>query len=157
MSENEDIVKKYSILETHGITLPTWVWYRRLRNHEADWWLESCPEDDHWDTLAKEGKTQKVIAKEPACSQCSLSNTINDKMNGRGKCWKGCTQNSVNHKIERTNERQIVYVLCFITNIIIYRHFTWIWLHLNFLVTLNWPSVALWQCWGTKYPSVKLV
>ncbi len=38
------------------------------------------------DTLHKEGKTQKVIAKEPGCSQSSVSKHINKETKGRKRC-----------------------------------------------------------------------
>ncbi len=41
------------------------------------------------DTLHKEGKTQKVIAKEAGCSQNSVSKHINREAKGRKRCgWK---------------------------------------------------------------------
>ncbi len=41
------------------------------------------------DTLHKEGKTQKVIAKEAGCSQSSVSKHINREAKGRKRCgWK---------------------------------------------------------------------
>ncbi len=39
------------------------------------------------DTLHKEGKTQKVIAKEAGCSQSSVSKHIN-RGEGKEKMWK---------------------------------------------------------------------
>ena len=38
------------------------------------------------DTLHKEGKPQKVIAKEVGCSQIAVSKHINRKLCGREKC-----------------------------------------------------------------------
>ncbi len=38
------------------------------------------------DTLHKEGKTQKVIAKEAGCSQSSVSKHINREAKGRKRC-----------------------------------------------------------------------
>ncbi len=44
------------------------------------------------DTLHKEGKTQKVIAKEAGCSQSSVSKHINREAKGRKICGrKKCT------------------------------------------------------------------
>ncbi len=44
------------------------------------------------DTLHKEGKTQKVIAKEAGCSQSSVSKHINREAKGRKRCGrKKCT------------------------------------------------------------------
>ncbi len=40
------------------------------------------------DTLHKEGKTQKVIAKEAGCSQSSVSKHINREAKGRKRCGK---------------------------------------------------------------------
>ncbi len=46
------------------------------------------------DTLHKEGKTQKVIAKEAGCSQSSVSKHINREAKGRKRCGrKKCTSN----------------------------------------------------------------
>ena len=45
------------------------------------------------DTLHKEGKPQKVIAKEVGCSQSAVSKHINRKLSGREKCGrKRCTK-----------------------------------------------------------------
>ncbi len=45
------------------------------------------------DTLHKEGKTQKVIAKEAGCSQSSVSKHINREAKGRKRCGrKKCTK-----------------------------------------------------------------
>ncbi len=53
------------------------------------------------DTLYKEGKTQKVIAKEAGCSQSSVSKHIN-REGGRKRCGrKKCTSNRDNHTLER--------------------------------------------------------
>ena len=55
------------------------------------------------DTMHKEGKTQKVIAKEVGCSQSAVSKHINGKMNGRKKCGrKRCTSNRDNRSLEWT-------------------------------------------------------
>ncbi len=54
------------------------------------------------DTLDKEGKTQKVIAKEAGCSQSSLSKHINREVKGRKRCGrKKCTSNRDNRTLER--------------------------------------------------------
>uniref|UniRef100_A0A9J7XU09 Transposase Tc1-like domain-containing protein n=1 Tax=Cyprinus carpio carpio TaxID=630221 RepID=A0A9J7XU09_CYPCA len=54
------------------------------------------------DTLHKEGKTQKVIAKEAGCSQTSVSKHINREAKGRKRCnRKKCTNNRVNRTLER--------------------------------------------------------
>ncbi len=62
------------------------------------------------DTLHKEGKTQKVIAKEADCSQNSVSKHINREAKGRksgrktfsGRCGrKKCTSNRDNRTLER--------------------------------------------------------
>ncbi len=49
------------------------------------------------DTLHKEGKPQKVIAKEAGCSQSSVSKHINREAKGRKRCGgKKCTSNRYN-------------------------------------------------------------
>ena len=54
------------------------------------------------DTLHKEGKTQKVIAKEAGCSQSSVSKQINRVAKGRKRCGrKQCTSNRDNRTLER--------------------------------------------------------
>ncbi len=54
------------------------------------------------DTLHKEGKTQKVIAKEPGCSQSSVSKHINREAKGRKRCGrKKCTSNRDSRTLER--------------------------------------------------------
>ncbi len=54
------------------------------------------------DTLHKEGKTQKVIAKETGCSQSSVSKHINREAKGRKRCGrKKCTSNRDNRTLER--------------------------------------------------------
>ena len=54
------------------------------------------------DTLYKEGKTQKVIAKEAGCSQSSVSKHINRQAKGRNKCGrKNCTSSRDNRALER--------------------------------------------------------
>ncbi|KAL0153101.1 hypothetical protein M9458_051595 [Cirrhinus mrigala] len=54
------------------------------------------------DTLHKEGKTQKVIAKEAGCSQSSASKHINREAKGRKRCGrKKCTSNRDNRTPER--------------------------------------------------------
>ncbi len=61
----------------------------------------------HWaiykiDTLHKEGKTQKVIAKEAGCSQSSVSKHINREAKGRKICGrKNCTSNRDNRTLNR--------------------------------------------------------
>ncbi len=53
------------------------------------------------DTLHKEGKTQKVIAKEAGCSQSSVSKHINREVKGRKRCGrKKCTSNRDNRTLE---------------------------------------------------------
>ena len=61
------------------------------------------------DTLHKEGKTQKVIAKEAGCSQSSVSKHINREAKGRKRCGmkgrkrcgrKKCTSNRDNRTLE---------------------------------------------------------
>ncbi len=54
------------------------------------------------DTLHKEGKTQKIIAKEAGCSQSSVSKHINREAKGRKRCGrKKCTSNRDNCTLER--------------------------------------------------------
>ncbi len=54
------------------------------------------------DTLHKEGKIQKVIAKEAGCSQSSVSKHINREVKGRKRCGrKKCTSNRDNRTLER--------------------------------------------------------
>ncbi len=54
------------------------------------------------DSLHKEGKTQKVIAKEAGCSQSSVSKHINRGAKGRKRCGrKKCTSNRDNRTLER--------------------------------------------------------
>ncbi len=54
------------------------------------------------DTSHKEGKTQKVIAKEAGCSQSSVSKHINREAKGRKRCGrKKCTSNRDNRTLER--------------------------------------------------------
>ena len=54
------------------------------------------------DTLHKEGKTQKVIAKEAGYSQSSVSKQINRVAKGRKRCGrKQCTSNRDNRTLER--------------------------------------------------------
>ncbi len=54
------------------------------------------------DTLHKEGKTQKLIAKEAGCSQSSVSKHINREAKGRKRCGrKKCTSNRDNRTLER--------------------------------------------------------
>ncbi len=54
------------------------------------------------DTLHKEGKTQKVIAKEAGCSQSSVSKHINREAKRRKICGrKKCTSNRDNRTLER--------------------------------------------------------
>ncbi len=53
------------------------------------------------DTLHKEGKTQKVIAKEAGCSQSSVSKHINREAKGRKYVVeKKCTSNKHNRTLE---------------------------------------------------------
>ncbi len=57
------------------------------------------------DTLHKEGKTQKVIAKEAGCSQSSVSKHINREAKGRKDVVeKKCTSNRDNRTLERICE-----------------------------------------------------
>ncbi len=56
------------------------------------------------ETLHKEGKTQKVIAKEAGCSQSSVSKHINREAKGRKRkdvVEKKCTSNRDNRTLER--------------------------------------------------------
>lgn len=54
------------------------------------------------DTLYKEGKTQKVIAKEAGCSQSSVSKHINRQAKGLKKCGrKKCTSSRDNRTLQR--------------------------------------------------------
>ncbi len=60
------------------------------------------------DTLHKEGKTQKVIAKEAGCSQSSVSKHINREAKGRKRCGrKKCTRNRDNRTLERIVKRTV--------------------------------------------------
>ncbi len=60
------------------------------------------------DTLHKEGKTQKVIAKEAGCSQSSVSKHINREAKGRKRCGrKKCTSNRDNRTLERIVKQPI--------------------------------------------------
>ncbi len=79
------------------------------------------------DTLHKEGKTQKVIAKEAGCSQSSVSKHINREAKGRKRCGrKKCTSNRDNrtqnkfHFLNWISEiNQLIYVISWI-NLYIY-------------------------------------
>ena len=52
-------------------------------------------------TLHKEGKPQKVIAKEVGCLQSAVSKHINRKLSGRAKCGKkGCTSSRDDRSLE---------------------------------------------------------
>ncbi len=54
------------------------------------------------DTLHKEGKPQKWIAKEAGCTQSAVSKHVNRKLSGRKKCGrKRCTTNRENHSLMR--------------------------------------------------------
>ena len=54
------------------------------------------------DTLHKEGKPQKVIAKEAGCSQSAVSKHIQRKLSGRKRCGrKRCTSNRDDRRPER--------------------------------------------------------
>ena len=54
------------------------------------------------DPLHKEGKPQKVIAKEVGSSQSAVSKHINKKLCGREKCGrKKCTSSRDYHSLER--------------------------------------------------------
>ncbi len=55
------------------------------------------------DTLHKEGKTQKVIAKEAGCSQSSVSKHINREAKGRKRCGRKKSVQAIG--INRTLER----------------------------------------------------
>uniref|UniRef100_A0AAY5KX70 Transposase Tc1-like domain-containing protein n=1 Tax=Esox lucius TaxID=8010 RepID=A0AAY5KX70_ESOLU len=58
--------------------------------------------EDRTDTLHKEGKTQKVIAKQAGCSQSSVSKHINREAKGRKRCGrKKFTSNKDNCTLER--------------------------------------------------------
>ena len=55
------------------------------------------------DTLHKEGKPQKVIAKEVGCSQSAVSKHINRKLSGRAKCGrKMCTSSRDDRSLGRS-------------------------------------------------------
>ena len=54
------------------------------------------------DTLHREGKPQKVIAKEAGCSQSAVSKHIHRKFSGKKKCGrKRCTRKRDNRSLER--------------------------------------------------------
>ena len=54
------------------------------------------------DTLHKEGKTQKVMAKRAGCSQSTVSKHIHGNLTGREKCGKKrCTSNRDDRKFEK--------------------------------------------------------
>ncbi len=54
------------------------------------------------DTLHKDGKPQKVTAKEVGCSQSAVSRHINRKLSGREKCGrKRCTSSRDDRSLER--------------------------------------------------------
>ncbi|KAM9488957.1 uncharacterized protein Hap1MRO34_005782 isoform 1-T3 [Clarias gariepinus] len=54
------------------------------------------------DTLHKEGKPQKYIAKKACCSQSAVSKHIRGKMTGREKCGrKRCTSNKDDRSLEK--------------------------------------------------------
>ena len=54
------------------------------------------------DTLHKEGKPQKVIAKEVGCLQSAVSKHINRKLSGRANCGrKNCTSRRDDRSLER--------------------------------------------------------
>ncbi len=71
-------------------------------NHGEDCWLDSCPKDDH-DTLHKEGKTQKVIAKKRRAVHRALcqSTLIERRREGKDVVEKKCTSNRDNRTLER--------------------------------------------------------
>ena len=59
------------------------------------------------DTLHKEGKPQKVIAKDAGCFQSAVSKHINRKLSGRENCGrKRCTSNRDNRSLERIVKQQ---------------------------------------------------
>ena len=59
------------------------------------------------DSLHKEGKPQKVIAKDAGCSQTALSKQIHRKLSGRKKCGrKRCTSNRDYRSLERIVKRR---------------------------------------------------
>ncbi|CAJ0921065.1 unnamed protein product [Ranitomeya imitator] len=59
------------------------------------------------DTLHKEGKPQKIIAKEAGCLQSAVSKHINGKLSGRKACGrKRCTSNRDNRSLERTVKKR---------------------------------------------------
>ncbi len=69
------------------------------------------------DTLHKEGKTQKVIAKEAGCSQSSVSKHINREAKGRKRCGrKKCTSNrallEVQCKVSTVSDGLGCHVIC---------------------------------------------
>ena len=54
------------------------------------------------DTLHKEGKPQKVIAKEAGCSQSAISKHFHRRLSGKRKCGrKWCTSKRDNRSLER--------------------------------------------------------
>ncbi len=54
------------------------------------------------DTLHKEGKPQKFMAKEAGCSQSAVSEHVNRKLSGRKKCGKkSCITNRENRSLMR--------------------------------------------------------
>ena len=58
-------------------------------------------------SLHKEGKPQKVIAKDAGCSQTALSKQIHRKLSGRKKCGrKRCTSNRDYRSLERIVKRR---------------------------------------------------
>ncbi len=58
------------------------------------------------DTLHKEGKPQKFIAKEAGCSQSAVSKHVNRKLSGRKKCGrKRCTTNRENRSLMRIGKQ----------------------------------------------------
>ena len=62
------------------------VWFSRIHNHgTADL---TVVQKTIIDTFHKEGKVQKVIAKEVGCSQSAVSKHINRKLMWKGKVWK---------------------------------------------------------------------
>ncbi len=60
------------------------------------------------DTLHKEGKTQKVIAKEAGCSQSSVSKHINREAKGRKRC---CRKKLIRKLKIVENSRKLIRIL----------------------------------------------
>ena len=73
--------------------------FSRIHNHGEDL---TVVQKAIIDTLHKEGKPQKVIAKEVGCSQSAVSKHINRKLSGRAKSGrKRCTSSRDDRSLER--------------------------------------------------------